>query len=126
MPEKICDPCDQTQRLTNYVSSLDTSDLYHRLRLEVIDQRCRLHWSQNELAQMANISRSTLGSFERGATISLRNFLTITQTLRMHSAWGSFIYNAQFNPGKRDSSVPIKIIQTRPTRSRSKKSGSDD
>ena len=122
MPEKICDPCDQTQRLTNYVSSLDASDLYHRLRLEVIDQRCRLQWSQNDLAKWAKVSRSTVGSFERGDTITLRNFLKISQTLQMHTAWGSFLYNAKFNPALRQMSHSSKIMQTRPTRSSTKES----
>lgn len=121
MPEKFCDTCDQIQRITNQISSDDASDLYLRLRFEVIDQRCRLRWSQNKLAQMSKVSRSTLGSYERGEVISLLNFLKITQTLHMHSAWGGFIYNARFNPHERHVSLTTKLIQTRPTRPASKK-----
>jgi transcriptional regulator with XRE-family HTH domain len=121
MPEKICDTCDQIQRITNLVSSKDASELYDRLRLEIIDQRCRLRWSQNKLAQMSKVSRSTLGSYERGEVISLLNFLKITQTLYLYSAWGSFIYNAAFNPHEQHVSLSTNLIQTRPTRPASKK-----
>jgi hypothetical protein len=40
----------------------------------------------------------------------------------MHTAWGSFLYNAKFNPALRQMSHSSKIMQTRPTRSSSKES----
>ncbi len=124
MPEKICDTCDQTQRYVDYAGRITEDQLFYFLRSEVIEQRCRLQWSQNELAKWAKVSRSTVGGFERGDTITLRNFLKISQTLQMHAAWGSFLYNAKFNPAVRQMSHSSKIMQTRPARSSSKGSNS--
>ena len=122
MPEKTCITCEQNQRYADYISSLSEYDLFYQIRSEVIEQRCRLQWSQNDLAKWAKVSRSTVGSFERGDTITLRNFLKISHTLKMYAAWGSFLYNAKFNPAVRQMSHSSKIMQTRPTRSTSKES----
>ena len=122
MPVKICDTCEQNQRYADYAGRMTEDELFFFLRSEVIEQRCRLQWSQNELAKWAQVSRSTVGSFERGDTITLRNFLKISHTLKMYAAWGSFLYNAKFNPAVRQMSHSSKIMQTRPTRSSSKES----
>lgn len=122
MPVKTCDTCEQNQRYADYAGRMTEDELFYLLRSEVIEQRCRLQWSQNELAKWAKVSRSTVGGFERGDTITLRNFFKISQTLQMHAAWGSFLYNAKFNPAVRQMSHSSKIMQTRPARSLSKAS----
>jgi transcriptional regulator with XRE-family HTH domain len=95
--KKRCEACDEVDLYGQRNRHITVESLLYQLRADVVEQRCRYQWSQNQLAKRAQISRSTLGAFERGDTISFRNFVKITRALNMGAAWGAFHYYAQNN-----------------------------
>jgi DNA-binding XRE family transcriptional regulator len=115
---KRCEACDEVDLHGQRNRHITVESLLYQLRADVVEQRCRYQWSQNQLAKRAQISRSTLGAFERGDTISFRNFVKITRALNMGAAWGAFHYYAQNNEETKNRQLSSTILQSRPTRSK--------
>ncbi len=116
--KKRCEACAEVELNGQRNRHIHLETLLYQLRADVVEERCRYQWSQNQLAKRAQISRSTLGAFERGDTISFRNFVKITRALNMGAAWGAFHYYAQNNEETKNRQLSSSIIQSRPTRSK--------
>ncbi len=115
---KRCEACEEVELYGMRNRNHGFNVVLKIIRRSVVEQRCRFQWSQNELAKRAKLSRSTVGAFERGDTISFLNFIKITRALKMEDAWGAFQYYAENNKESKSMCLSLTIMQTRPTRSK--------
>jgi DNA-binding XRE family transcriptional regulator len=119
--KKRCEACEEVELYGLRNRNHGFNVLLRIIRRSVVEQRCRFQWSQNELAKRTNLSRSTIGAFERGDTISFLNFVKITSALKMEDAWGAFQFYAENNEETKNMCLSLTIMQTRPTRSKAAK-----
>ncbi|RAV29892.1 helix-turn-helix domain-containing protein [Sinomicrobium soli] len=109
----------------SYINSLSDKAIFKEIGNFVQQRRIKMKMTQNELAERAAISRSTLSLIERGGNIALKNLIKILRTLDALYVFGMFKVEDDLSPLQlaKGERIKRKRVRTRSDNDKQKDPG---